>query len=113
VVLLYGIYLISIGQFSIGLLVSYLAYANNFYNPLRQLAALWTNFQMAMAGADRISHILNMQSDLPVVENEETQASASLMQFKNVHFGYNGKEILHNINFNLERGKTYALVGPT
>jgi ATP-binding cassette, subfamily B, bacterial len=31
-----------------------------------------------------------------------------------VHFAYpGGNEILHNINFNLERGKTYALVGPT
>src|SRR4029077_8300049 len=30
-----------------------------------------------------------------------------------VHFGYNGTEILHNINFALQPGKTYALVGPT
>ena len=55
IVLTFGIYLISTGHFSIGLLVSYLSYATNFYNPLRQLAALWTNFQVAMAGADRIS----------------------------------------------------------
>ena len=113
IVLAYGIYLISIGQFSIGLLVSYLSYATNFYNPLRQLAALWTNFQLAMAGADRISHILNMESDLPVIQSDGEQNNASLLEFRNVHFGYNGKEILHNINFNLERGKTYALVGPT
>ena len=59
IVLTVGIYLISTGHFSIGLLVSYLSYATNFYNPLRQLAALWTNFQVAMAGWDRISHILN------------------------------------------------------
>ncbi|HMH32308.1 MAG TPA: ABC transporter ATP-binding protein, partial [Puia sp.] len=67
IVLTVGIYLISVGQFSIGLLVSYLSYATNFYNPLRQLAALWTNFQVAMAGWDRISYILNMESNLPVV----------------------------------------------
>jgi ATP-binding cassette subfamily B protein len=41
IVLAYGIALISDGQFTIGLLISFLAYANNFYNPLRQLAALW------------------------------------------------------------------------
>ena len=36
------------------------------------------------------------------------------MEFRNVHFGYDGgKEILHHINFTLEKGKTYALVGPT
>jgi len=114
IVLVVGIYLISTGQFTIGLLVSYLSYATNFYNPLRQLAALWTNFQVAMAGTDRISHILNMESDLPVTESGTWQNHTSLLEFRDVHFGYTaGKEILHNISFVLERGKTYAFVGPT
>ncbi|MDB5277660.1 MAG: transporter ATP-binding protein [Ferruginibacter sp.] len=115
VVLTFGIYLISTGQFSIGLLVSYLAYAVNFYNPLRQLAALWANFQVAMAGWDRISYILNLESDLPVLSSETIEKpSDAIMEFRNVSFGYDeGKEILHNINFKLEQGKTYALVGPT
>jgi len=114
IVLAVGIYFISTGRFSIGLLVSYLSYATNFYNPLRQLAALWTNFQVAMAGSDRISYILNMESNLPVIQSDNKQKSSSLLEFRNVHFGYpSGKEILHNISFNLERGKTYAFVGPT
>jgi ATP-binding cassette subfamily B protein len=114
IVLTYGIYLISAGEFSIGLLVSYLAYATNFYNPLRQLAALWTNFQVAMAGWDRVSYILNMESDLQVLPAADQYNNGILMEFRNVDFGYpGGKEILHNINFQLNRGKTYALVGPT
>jgi ATP-binding cassette, subfamily B, bacterial len=125
-VLTVGIYLISIGQFSIGLLVSYLSYSTNFYNPLRQLAALWTNFQVAMAGADRISHILNMESNLPVIPYDPNQLTTprigsngtltvdALVEFRNVHFGYgDGQEILHHVNFKLEKGRTYALVGPT
>jgi ATP-binding cassette subfamily B protein len=114
IVLLYGIYLISIGEFTIGLLVSYLSYATNFYNPLRQLAALWANFQVAMAGWDRISNILSMESDLVDVKPGLANPDAPLLAFKDVHFGYEGgKEILHNINFELEKGKTYALIGPT
>ncbi|MBG6236137.1 ATP-binding cassette subfamily B protein [Pedobacter sp. CAN_A7] len=114
IVLLYGIYLISIGQFTIGLLVSYLSYATNFYNPLRQLAALWANFQVAMAGWDRISNILSMENDLVDVKPGIANPDAPLLAFKDVHFGYEGgKEILHNINFELEKGKTYALIGPT
>ncbi len=114
IVLTAGIYLISIGQFTVGLLVSYLSYATNFYNPLRQLAALWTNFQVAMAGADRISHILNMESNLPVIHSNGQLQSQALLEFRNVHFGYDGdREILHNVNFELQKGKTYALVGPT
>ena len=126
IVLTVGIYLISIGLFSVGLLVSYLSYATNFYNPLRQLAALWTNFQVAMAGADRISHILNMESNLTVVTGTTSDshtltvasngkpANETLIEFRNVHFGYgDGQEILHHVNFKMEKGRTYALVGPT
>jgi len=48
-VLTLGIYFISIGQLTIGLLISFIAYTNSFYNPLRQLASLWANFQLALA----------------------------------------------------------------
>lgn len=113
-VLAYGIYLISTGQFTIGLLISYLSYATYFYNPIRQLAALWTNFQVAMAGWDRISQILNLESNLKVVPSDKKEEDTALITFKNVNFSYpDGKDILHNINFRLEKGKTYALVGPT
>lgn len=114
IVLSYGIYLISTGQFSIGLLVSYLAYVTNFYNPLRQLASLWTSFQVAMAGWDRIAQILSLEGDLPIVADTSAEASTALVEFKNVKFGYTeGQEILHNVSLTLERGKTYAFVGPT
>jgi ATP-binding cassette subfamily B protein len=113
IVLTYGIYLISTGEFSIGLLVSYIAYATNFYNPLRQLAALWTSFQVAMAGWDRISHILSLETNLVTVPEMRAEPVASLLEFRNVHFAYDTHDILHHVSFKLERGKTYALVGPT
>ncbi|MDB5007185.1 MAG: putative transporter ATP-binding protein [Mucilaginibacter sp.] len=115
IVLAYGIYLVSKGELGIGILAaSYFSYANQFYNPLRQLAALWTSFQTAMAGWDRISHILDLETDLVTVENPTVEPSSSLLEFRNVNFSYDeDREILHNISFKLERGKTYALVGPT
>ncbi|MFC4211152.1 ABC transporter ATP-binding protein [Pedobacter lithocola] len=114
IVLLFGIYLISIGQFSLGLLVSYISYCTNFYNPLRQLAALWTSFQVAMASWDRISQILLLDTNLQQVEGDKAITSDALLEFKNVHFAYDdSKEILHNINLRFEKGKTYALIGPT
>jgi ATP-binding cassette subfamily B protein len=114
-VLVAGIYLISQGEFTIGLVLAYLGYTNYFYTPLRQLATLWANFQVAMAGWDRISEILNLESDLVTIPAAPvTPPSGSLVEFRNVHFGYpEGKEILHNINLSFEQGKTYALVGPT
>jgi len=116
IVLAFGIYLISIGNFSIGLLISFIAYIQYFYQPLRQLAALWASFQTAMAAWDRISVILNLESDMPQkLENVTTPgADAPLLSFNDVSFKYpGGKEVLHDINFKLEKGKTYAFVGPT
>jgi len=113
-VLAFGIYLISVGSFSIGLLISFLAYVAHFYNPLRQIAALWANFQVALAGWDRIAQILNIENDLIVIEDSTKEEMPYMLSFRDVSFSYpNGKEVLQNISFDLERGKTYAFVGPT
>jgi ATP-binding cassette subfamily B protein len=111
-VLTYGIYSLSLKD--IGLLIAYLSYVTIFYNPLRQLAALWSSFQVAMAGWDRIAIILGLNTDLVTIENNATTTSSALIEFRNVHFSYQaGHEILHNVSLELERGKTYAFVGPT
>ena len=114
VVLTFGIYLIATGHFTIGLLISFLAYITSFYNPLRQMASLWANFQVALAAWDRILRILNMENDMPQLTAETADTSAALVSFKDVSFTYpNGKAVLHHINFDLKKGKTYAFVGPT
>lgn len=116
VVLSFGLYLVSRGEFTIGLLISFLAYVNNFYNPLRQLAALWASFQAALASWDRVHDILSLENNLKVLKEAQGVKDTSLvLEFKNVHFAYeeNGKEILHGVNLKLLPGKTYALVGPT
>ncbi len=114
VVLSFGIYLIVVGQFSVGLLISFLAYIAQFYNPLRQIAALWANFQVALAGWDRISQILVQQNNLTVIRSKKKEETPYLMSFRDVTFAYiPGKDILKDVNFDLEHGKTYAFVGPT
>lgn len=114
IALTYGIYLIAIGNLTVGLLISYLVYVVRFYDPLRQIAALWASFQLALASWDRIAMILHMESDLTSIPATTSATPAHLLAFENVHFQYpDGKEVLHGINFTLEQGKTYALVGPT
>ena len=114
IVLALGIYYISIGQFTIGLLISFIAYVNSFYNPLRQLASLWSSFQVALAAWERIKNILELENNLPQITSKDFDETATLVSFRDVSFSYpNGSEVLHNITFNLKKGKTYAFVGPT
>ncbi|MEZ5070702.1 MAG: ABC transporter ATP-binding protein [Bacteroidales bacterium] len=116
IVLALGIFLIIRGHFTVGLLISFLTYIANFYNPLRQMAALWAGFQSALAAWDRISDLLSLENNLKVKEDKgvEQAQEGSYLRFDEVTFAYgNGKEVLHKVSFDLHRGKTYAFVGPT
>lgn len=123
IVLAYGVVLIQQGHVTVGLLISFLLYVNNFYTPLRQLASVWATFQLSLAALDRISEVLALESDLVVMPLSETGSASTMKQsnnqaffvFNHVSFRYEGSEedVLKQISFALERGKTYALVGPT
>jgi len=108
-VLGYGIYLINAGDLTVGSLIGYLLYVNTFYGPLRQLAAVWPSMQLAFAAVDRIS-------DMEIVEDKEgVSGNGPLLEFKKVSFTYpdEGRTVLSKIDIKLQKGKTYALVGPT
>jgi len=112
-VVAYGIYLIEAGQVTLGLLIGFLLYVNNLYGPMRQLATVWSSFQLAMAALDRISEVMALESNLPVIEPAAAE-SDSVLTFRQVWFHYpDGKEVLRDVSFEMERGKAYALVGPT
>ena len=116
VVLAYGFYLITVQAFSVGLLIGFLLYVNSFYMPLRQLAALWSSFQLALASLDRISAVLSLRGNMPQAPAAAAPAiePAPAVAFEHVEFGYvPGQAVLHDATFSLEPGRTYALVGPT
>jgi len=114
IVLALGIWLIIKGHFTVGLLISFIAYISNFYNPLRQMAALWANFQMALAAMDRISDLLSLENNLTIINDDGREPGTSYIHFGEVSFSYpNGKEVLHKVSFDLQKGRTYAFVGPT
>ena len=113
-VLAYGVVLITQGQFTVGLLIGFLLYVNNFYIPLRQLAAVWTAYQQALAALDRISAVLALESNLQVIPSTEPARPGAVLEFDGVTFSYpGGQAVLRDATFKLETGKTYAFVGPT
>ena len=113
IVLSYGVYLIAAGGLTVGVLIGALLYVNSFYFPLRQLAAMWAQFQLALAGLDRISAVLALESNMPIITAAPGRPGP-VLEFEHVSFNYpGGAGVLTDSTFALERGKTYALVGPT
>ncbi len=112
-VVAYGIVLIGGAQTTAGQLIGFLLYVNSFYGLVRQLATVWSSFQLALAALDRISEVLALESDMALLSAGPTE-SAAVLEFRNVSFQYpGGKDVLRDVCFELEKGKAYALVGPT
>lgn len=114
VVLAYGFTLIMSGNLTFGLLIGFMLYVNNFYTPLRQLASIWASLQLAMASLDRISEVLDLETTIKVVESNKKIAAHGVLTFERVFFSYSdGKDVLRDVSLTLQKGSTYALVGPT
>ena len=97
IVLAYGFYLIAAGSLTVGLLIGFLLYVNSFYMPLRQLAAVWSSFQLALAGLDRISDVLALESNMPQLPPAAAGGPAPVLAFEHVHFSYpGGSEVLQD-----------------
>lgn len=117
IVIVYGLSLITSGNLTFGILFTFFTYTQRFYDPLKIIATIWSNVQLAMAAWSRIEDISRMQSNLPVVDNLPVNSSIDpevIIKFSSVGFGYgDGAQIIKDINFVLKKGSTYALVGPT
>jgi ATP-binding cassette subfamily B protein len=109
-----GVWLIARHELTVGLLVGYLLYVTSFYNPLRQLATVWSSWQTMLAAMDRVSEVLNLHNNLVQEPDAGAGQAGHLLAFEDVDFSYpGGKAVLNNVRLTLERGRTYALVGPT
>lgn len=103
------------GGFTVGNLVSFLSYANQYTKPFNEISGVITELQNALACADRV---LSFIEDAPKeTEREEAKALVNCdgtFAFEHVGFGYvPQKPILGDISFEAFAGKHIAVVGPT
>jgi ATP-binding cassette subfamily B protein len=103
------------GLVSIGMIGTFINYAQNFTSPLRQLSNLYNSIQAALAGAERVFEIIDTKPETPdlpdAVPAGRFKGEVSL---RNVVFGYNPERvIIRNFSLEIPAGQTIALVGPT
>jgi len=109
------------GSVDIGLLFSFMVYAQLFYRPIQDLSDKFNILQTAMAASERIFTML----DEPVTiaspaRLHELPAPRGEVEFRNVWFAYHGganpkddEWVLRDVSFRVEPGQTLAIVGHT
>jgi ATP-binding cassette, subfamily B, multidrug efflux pump len=100
---------------SIGLLTAFILYSQRFFEPLRQITNVYSMIQSALAGAERLFEMMDIQPE--VVEKAEALPLPDIrgnVEFHSVGFAYEeSKTVLEDITFQTQPGQVVAIVGPT
>ena len=115
-----GVFILSDAQLggsaiSVGLIITFIAYTQQFNRPVQQIALLWTNIQSAVAGAERIFDLLDEHPDIQdKADAIELPQILGRVELVDIWAEYNpGEPVLSGINLTAEPGQTIAIVGPT
>jgi len=110
-----GGYLAVIEVVSVGTVVAFLQYVQNFFRPIQTVAQIWTLAQSAFAAAERVFELIDTEPDIvDAPDAVEIEKMDGKVEFDKATFGYDtNSPVLHDISFSIEPGKTIAIVGPT
>lgn len=97
----------------VGTVMAFTTYFTIILNAMLSITRIFMVFSRSLASLARINHIMNLKEDL-VEEDIEEKQTGYFVEFNNVNFSYNKKELnLENINFKLKQGETLGIIGAT
>jgi len=110
-----GGYLVLNDLATVGVIVAFVTYVRRFYEPIRSLAQLYTQFQSAIAAAERIFELVDTKPDLvDAPDAVEMPPIEGRVELDHVGFWYEeGVPVLQDVSLAAEPGQTVAIVGPT
>ncbi|HEQ2219616.1 TPA: ABC transporter ATP-binding protein [Streptococcus pyogenes] len=99
---------------ALGLVVTFVQYSQQYYQPMMQIASSWGELQLAFTGAHRIQEMFDETEE---VRPQNAPAFTSLKEavaINHVDFGYlPGQKVLSDVSIVAPKGKMIAVVGPT
>lgn len=113
-VILVGAFLVNSGVTGAGKIVAFMNYFTIIANAMLVVTRIFMMYSKSAASAQRISSIMDMQQDQPVIADDTVYDSCAV-SFDKVCFAYNkkDKDCLHDITFSLDKGQTLGIVGAT
>jgi len=108
-----GLFLYS-GRISFGDYSTFIVSVNLFISPVTTLISFMEQFQNGVSGFKRFVEIMDEKPETNAPDAEELTDVQGNIEFRNVTYSYDTtKEVLHNIDLYIEKGKKVALVGPS
>ena len=102
------------GHFSVGLLSSFLTYANQYTKPFNEISSVMTEMQTALAASGRVFKLLDEKVEKPVVNPQTIENISGQVCLKDVCFSYNPNiSLIENLSLEAKPGQTVAIVGKT
>ncbi len=102
------------GRISFGDYSTFIVSVNLFINPVNTLIGFMEQFQNGVSGFRRFVEIMEEAPEQDAPDAKELTNVQGVIEFKNVTYAYDtSKEVLHDINLRLEKGRKLALVGPS
>ena len=102
------------GQFSVGLLSSFLTYANQYTKPFNEISSVMTEMQTALAASGRVFKLLDEKVEKPVANPQTIENISGQVCLKDVCFSYNPDiSLIENLSLEAKPGQTVAIVGKT
>jgi len=100
---------------TVGMIATFIAYAQNFIQPLRQLANMYNSIQAALAGAERVFEIIDTPAEVDNAADSPLPVPVKgNVRFSDVSFSYlPDQPIIQHMTLEAKAGQTIALVGPT
>ena len=110
-----GAFAVVNGSLTVGQLSSFLSYANQYTKPFNEISGVVTEFQNAVACAQRIFDLIEEESQVPEPEGAvELKEIRGNVRVQNVAFSYvPEQELIRNFNLDVKPGQRIAIVGPT
>ncbi len=100
---------------TLGTLIAFIQYAQQFFMPLREISTKYSALQSALAAVEKIHALMEGEQVLPVPAHPKRPAvSRGAVVFDHVTFEYRpGEPILKDLSFSVAAGQKIAIVGPT